>query len=743
MVGRRRLAIAVCVALLADAVAQEPRPAWNEPAPAGAGTEAQVKELDEIIVTAQRRGQRLIDVPASVAAVDEGAMRDLSVRQVSDLANHVPNLAIDATTSLNSAVYIRGVGANSRNIGFDTRVGVYLDGVYLGQSPALNQELLDLERVEVLRGPQGALFGKNTVAGAINLISRQPEFGREIQLGLRTGNYDNREATARFNLPLSDTVAARLSFNRGKRDGFTTNLFDGSTVGDRDVGSWRGQLRWDAGERLRLNLSADGLHAREAGEYGNAFTDTFGSALSEGYLRPRTVDLNHRNRDQRDVVGAALDASYRLDGGGTFKSISAWRSTRFFSTNDLDYSPLDFLSIDFDDEYEQATQEFQWLSGEGGRLEYVAGVYLYRQDSQSRRTARLGALAPLLGVEPGTTLPTDGDLRTRNAAVYGNVEYRLAERVKLGAGLRWSWEDKRAGYVIDGSTIPALGLATGSFRDSRSDRDISPTLALSYEFTPNLVGFLRHAHGYKSGGYNLDFVGANAFPDGLEFDKETAKSLEAGIKGSVWNRSLNFSATAFHTVFEDYQVDQFQDMGEVVAIVIGNASEVRSRGIELEGSLRASERLDLTASLGLQDVEFTAFPGGGALGSDASGRRVPGASRVQASLGANYYIPLGANLELQLHGDYSHRGAYYSDIANASEIVVGGAAVPFDRVPATSYFNARVVLGHLAQDWELALWGRNVFGEDAVFIYGGDFFGTRTRRYAPPRTWGLELNLRF
>lgn len=715
----------------------------------GAWTPAAAQEggavsVEEIIVTAQRREQRLLDVPASVAAVSADAIRDLNIQQVSELSNHVPNLAIDSTTSLNSAVYIRGVGANSRNIGFDTRVGVYLDGVYLGQSPALNQELVDLERVEVLRGPQGALFGKNTVAGAINLISRRPSFAREGYVGLRVGAHDEIQATARYNLPLSDTLAAKLSVNRAERDGFTKNLYDGGTVGNRDVWSWRAQLRWEPTEDLLVDVSADGLVAREAGEYGNAFTNTFGTALSAGYANPRTVDLDHQNRDERDVYGLAVEVAYDLASGPTFKSITAWRSTDFFSTNDLDYSPLDLLWVDFDDSYDQYTQEFQLVSSGEGPLGYVAGLYLYQQDSETARTGRVGSLGPALGVAPGTTLPTAGDLRTRNVALYGNAEYQFTEKLTVGAGFRWSWEEKVVDYAIDGSGLPALGLATGRFADSRVDRDFSPTVTLTYAFQPRLTGFLRYAKGYKSGGYNLDFVSAAIFPGDLEFDKETAASFEGGLKGELFDRRLNFSATAFETTFENYQVDQFQQLaGGGVAIVIGNASEVRSRGVELEGEFRVTGGFTIDASLGLQEVEFTSFPGGGSGGSDASGKRVPGAARVQGALGATYVQPLGDDFRLLLHADYSYRGSYYSDIDNLDTIVVGGATVPFDRVPLQTYVNGRIALSQEAQGWEVALWGRNLFDEDNILIYGGDIFGTRTRRYTPPRTWGVELSARF
>lgn len=700
--------------------------------------------LEEVIVTAQRRDQRLTDVPASVAAVDAETIRDLNVQQLSELGAHVPNLQIDSSSSLNSAVYIRGVGANSRNIGFDTRVGVYLDGVYLGQSPALNQELVDLERVEVLRGPQGALFGKNTVAGAINLISRQPAFERDVFLSARVGNYEGRQGMVRWNQPLSDSVAAKVSLNYAARDGFTINTLSGDTLGDRDVLSWRGQVRWDVGDASRILASVDGLRARESGEFGNAFTNTFGSALSAGFFNPRTVELNHLNRDERDIHGASLDASHEFGNGLTLKSITSYRRTKFFSSNDLDYSPLDLLSIDFSDKYDQWTQEFQVTSPSGERFEYVAGLYLYAQDSTTTRTALAHSLAPLLGVADGATLDTAGTVETRNVALYGNGEYDLTDRLTIGAGFRYSWEEKDVEYLIDSSRFAVLRLATGTFQDTRSDSVFSPTLTARYAITPGLVAFVRYAEGYKSGGYNLDFISADSFPGGLEFREEIARSFEAGLKGDLMNRRLNFSLTGFRTVFDDFQVDQFQDMGDgVISIIIGNASEVESQGAELETVLSVNSQLRFNLGIGYQDVTFASFPGGGAGGIDATGQRVPGAARWQTNFGADYSVPMGNDFELKLHTDYTYRSSYYSDIGNVSSVWVGGVEVPYDRIKPAGLVNARIALTSLNQNWEAALWSRNLLDHDHVFIYGGDFFGTGTRRFAPPRTWGLELSARF
>jgi iron complex outermembrane receptor protein len=729
--ARRRSAVLTCVSALTSVTL----PAWGQQQPL---------TVEEVVVTAQKREERLIDVPSSIAAVGEQTIKDLNVQQLAELSNHVPNLIIDSNVSLNSAVYIRGVGANSRNIGFDTRVGVYLDGVYLGQSPALNQELVDLERVEVLRGPQGALFGKNTVAGAINLISKLPTFDTETFVSLRAGDHNERQGSLRFNTALASNVAAKVSFNRALRDGFTTNRFDGSDVGNRDATSGRAQLRWDASDSLQVLASVDGLRTRERGEYGNAFTNTFGTAISPLYATPRTIDVNHASADERDVYGGALDMAYTLESGSVLKSISSYRSTEFASTLDVDYSTIDLIAVDFADEYRQFTQEFQWLAARIDRFEYLAGLYLYQQDSETSRAARTQSQAPLVGLPAGESVPTAGEVTTRNVAFYANGTYDLTPRLELGVGFRWSWEEKEATYAIDGSRLPALGLATGALADTRSDEDFSPTVTLTYQWTPNFVSYLRYAEGYKSGGYNLDFVGPSAFPNGLEFERETASSYEAGIKGDAWQRRLSFAVAVFRSDFENYQVDQFQEVSPgVIAIVIGNAAEVRTQGIELEATLRPIDRLSLNLGVGVLEAEFESFPGGGAGNTDASGKELPGAAPLQANAGIGYAIALGRSLDLTLHADYTYRDRFFSDIDNRSTVTVGGRTVPYDRVDASDSVNARIAIGPSSQQWEFALWSRNLLDSQHVALYGGDFFGTLTRRYAPPRTWGAEISAKF
>ena len=317
--------------------------------------------------------------------------------------------------------------------------------------------------------------------------------------------------------------------------------------------------------------------------------------------------------------------------------------------------------------------------------------------------------------------------------------------MKLGLGFRWSWEKKSVDYAIDSRQMPTLGLATGAFADDHVDKDFSPTVTLNYAFTPRISGYLRYAQGYKSGGYNLDFVSPDIFPDALEFQKETARNYEAGVKGDLWDRRLSFGMAAFWTEFDDFQVDQFRDLGGgKIAIVIGNAAKVRTRGMELEASLRPIQGLTLNAGLGVLDATFLEFPGGGAQGADVSGNRIPGASRYQATLSADYVWPVGDDLEIMLHADYSFRSGYFTGVDNLrSRTLLGGTVIPYGHVDDTQGVNVRATLAKADRGWEVALWSRNLFDENVVVGYGSDFFGTQTREWSPPRTWGVEVSATF
>ncbi|WP_226666047.1 TonB-dependent receptor [Microbulbifer aggregans] len=704
-------------------------------------------ELEEVTVTAQKRSERLTEVPIAITNFGADNIEQTGVRQLKEVAEFVPNLSISSGTDFTSSVSIRGVGANSRNIGFDTRVGVYLDGVYLGQSPALNQELLDLERIEVLRGPQGTLFGKNTVAGAINLISRQPSDTFEGSVNVEYGNYGARQVSAAVNVPLSDSLFSKVSVSSQQRDGMVKNLLTGSDLNEVDGDAYRAQLLYDAGGSFNASLSLDGTNSDRLSYTGDAVTDTFASTVESASPAPNTVNMNLDPHEAREIRGAAATLNWDLESGFAVKSITASRDTEIEYQNDIDYSALDLVQLAYADNYAQLTQEFQLISPDTENLKYIAGLYLFQQQADSLRQIQGSTLASVLfGTDPTRPVTTDGTVDTDSYAAFVNGSYALSDAWKLGFGFRYSEEKKSVGWMIDGSGSGAFQMATAELDDERTDSHLSPTVNLGYAFNQDIQGYVKYSSGFKSGGFNLDFVGQGDVEAGLDFDKETVDSFEIGLKGTLFARSLGFNLAAFQSDYTDYQVNQFIDLGEGrTSISIRNAAEVVTRGLEAEFTYRPTDRLQLNAAFGLLDAEFADYPGGGAGGTDVSGNKLPGASDYSVNLGAQYYYPVPAlGAELLARVDYSLRGDYYNTADNVrSGTLASGESVQYGWVDDIQLVNARLGLESENGTWSLALWGRNLTDEEYLNTTQRDFFGTLIHFQGDPRTYGLELGYRF
>tara|TARA_R110002153_G_scaffold270890_2_gene437681 strand:+ start:29371 stop:31563 length:2193 start_codon:yes stop_codon:yes gene_type:complete len=710
--------------------------------------EKKSKGLERILVTAQKRTQNINEVPISISTMNSDAISQTGVRQLKDVAEFIPNLVISDGTDFTSEVRIRGVGANSRNIGFDTRVGVYLDGVYLGQSPALNQELLDLERIEVLRGPQGTLFGKNTVAGAINLISKEPSDTLEGHIGAELGNLNAKQLTASLNLPISDKLATKFSFNKQTRDGFVTNLATGNdNINEQDATSYRAQVRYDMSESFKANLSIDGMQSDRTSYTGEPITDTFGRELTSESPKLFEISSTSDPVEERDINGIALTLDWSLDNGHDVRSITAFRDSEISYSNDSDYSALDLLHIGYNDAYEQTSQEFQYISPANAKLEYVAGLYLYSQDSETSRTVFASPIsAQIFGTDPSNPTRNHGDVETTTVALFVSGDYELSEHLKLGFGVRLSTEDKKVDWETIGTGSGAFGIATGSVIDKRTDNHIAPTVSLNYALNDDLNTYIKYGNGYKSGGYNLDFIDTSTLEGGIGYDKETVDNFEIGVKGSALDKSLSFSFAAFHAKYSDYQVSQFIDLGEgQTSISIRNAAEVETNGLEAEITYLLTDELTLNFAAGLLDTEFVSFPGGGAGGSDASGNQLPKAPEASFNLGLQYYYPIdvfGADLLARL--DYSYSDSYYTDVNNINiQLLASGDSVRFGSVPSNSLLNARLGLISHNDDWTVSLWARNLTDEVYLTNNNRDFFGTLVNYYGTPRTFGIELEYKF
>jgi len=734
------------------------------------GDASEDDKIEVIMVTAQKRIQRIIDVPTSIAAVTADVITKSGSQQIADVQDLVPNLTIQDTNSFNNQVSIRGVGSSSRNISFDTRVGVYLDGVYLGQSPGLNQDLMDVERIEVLRGPQGSLFGKNTVAGAINIITKKPSDELEGKVKARVGNYNSQQYSGYINVPLNDDIALKVSASSMQRDGFVENVYPGAEgdVGNRDNITYRAQLYVDTFEDLELTFTLDGSSADETPLFGEHTTDFIAANVVEEQAKEKRVTYNDiLATEDRSTSGLALEALYDFEHGGSFKSITAQRETKLNFISDLDYSSLDFFTLDYVDEYDQFTQEFQYTSKNDDTFEYIVGLYYYQQDSLTDRRALSGSetvpvsdatflkglldslnLDTLVGTPyeflyPSGSVIHAGTVDTLSYAIFTNMTYHFTDDWQLGVGLRWGKESKEVDWAIDGSTSGYFALATDTYVDKISESDFLPSLSLNYNIGDNTVSYFRYATGSKSGGYNLDYV-TPAQMNFLEFDKETSVNYELGIKGYNDDHTFNYAVTLFTTEYTDYQQQQFIDIGDSRTIlVISNAASVSTQGVEVELTAAVTDNFTVGFSASYLDAKFDEFKRGGTADDpDVSGKRLPGAAEVQAVMTFDYIQEFGENGNWFAHADISYTGDQYTTPNNVKTApLLAGGEIDFGYAPSRTLANARI--GVEFESWSASLWARNLTDSDETITSRRQFFGGVDETYVSPRTYGVELTYSF
>jgi iron complex outermembrane receptor protein len=794
--------------------------------------EAEDLAIEEVLVTAQKRSESLQEVPIAISVFSSDSIDQTGVQELRDLTEYIPNVTITQGSDFGAQINIRGVGANSRNIGFDSRVGVYLDGVYLGQGPALNQDLVDLEQIEILRGPQGTLFGKNTVAGAISMISTKPSQEFEGSVTANVFNYDGLELKGVVNFPMGDIVSARISYSTRTRDGYVKNVYDPShvtptmnivhpaagpifgiplcdtlggssppgcigkivgpdvdpntkkMVNDVDTQSYRAQLRITPNEKLDINIAVDGLDSDRAFINGEPFTDTFGSTIDRFAPETNEVSFSEFSWETREIFGANLNIDYALDNGYNFRSITAYRDTEMVHHHDTDASAIDFLFIDYTDAYEQTTQEFQWISPDDSKFKYVAGFYYYNQDSNSIRDAVTGNAGWLFNapVEIGGGAYSYGDVETDSWAIFLNTSYDFNDQWRLGVGFRYSDETKDVVWHLDGTRSGAFGIgstAPGGYIDSDSYTNFAPMISLGYALGDNTNIYGKYSTGFKSGGFNLDYITQDDLEAGIIFDEETVDSYELGLKSTFLDGRLQLNAAAFIANYQDYQVNQFFDLGfdeatgaQLTSIRITNAAEVDTSGLELEVTFNVTADLTLFGSLGLLDATFADFPGGTSIEIpnpeipgdvlkipvNAKGNDLPLAPDVNATLGLQHYTRFNA-MDLLIRVDVLYTGDYFTTIENETvrnltglapttfALDIGSYGIPntidYGYVDSFTTINGRIGLIDNNGAWEVYLWGRNLTDEGTYVDYFRDFFGSLSGVRLMPRTYGIEASYHF
>ena len=684
--------------------------------------EVDVLSLRPIVVSAQRREENLQKVPISIAVVDKTEIRNRGSENMHDFMYFVPGLQM--ATSENALIVdtsIRGVAGNATAAGLEARASYYVDDVYIGRTIAFNQDLLDLERVEILRGPQGTLFGKNTISGAIHLTTRKPHGRWEGTIGVEAGNFNYLNISAIVNAPLiNEHLFAKLSGKFMKREGYVKNLYNSTDLNGWDVFNGRFQLRYLHSEALDIILSLDAFRDKRDPRTFVLALDGAGHDAAPG---PREVSHNENEFGNRDNYGGALTIDYRSLNKYKLKSITGYRQNTYSSLTDLDGAPLDVMkSKDEEDDY-HFTQELRLTSPSIKNFNFVGGLFYFYQKARKKLQIIGG---PDFGVAD-FSVSCDGPVTTNSVAGYFNSNLRINDKIALNAGLRYTYEYKEINFSQKSLPAPKFTIDLDDYRDTYSEGVLSPKIGINYEFNNRLMFYGSIARGYKSGGWNSVFVSSTNY---LKFKPEFATSYEIGLKSASINNRLIINAAVFLGKFSDYQVSYWQQTETgVINQVFQNAGKVTSKGIEIDLSTIPLKNLSLIARLAYTDIKYDEFKNGGGEGIDYDGNCVEIAPEFEYSLGIEYRYPIIQLGTFILRGDYVHKDDFFTDPSNEPDFIV----------PGYDLINGRI--GYLSADenWGIYLWGKNLADKlyllEKHFLPTGDPFGW----YAIPRTYGIQV----
>lgn len=706
------------------------------PDSASAQDDSMLVVIDAIVVTAQKREENLQDIPFSVSAISGETIKSMGALGHEDIAVTVPGFAMTSYSPTEPQFFIRGIGSTGTSAGEDSSVGVFVDGVYAGRSGAQNAQFFDVERIEVLRGPQGTLYGRNVAGGAINVISKKPGPTAEGYVEGTVGRFDRSGMQAAIGGPLSArTLQGRLALNYDARDGYITN----ATTGNDDLREYenyaaRGHLLFDLNYNAQLLLSADyfagdgtGLGSREA-----LVTST--PVFAGGFIPVPTPSASIRTTElavdgdlERELYGltARLDIETAL---GTLTSITAFRASDFDLFDDVTAYGLPLLGQD--ENTDQWSQEIR-LTSTGSLLEWTAGVYFLTEDIDRLDIAQTSGFDPAEPLFPDRAEYAQA-VDTRSYAIFGQLTYPLLDRLDLTLGGRYTVDEKD--FAIDASGISTISriLPQGPFSAEADDEfdEFTGKVSLAYRFTDDILSYLTFAQGYKSGGFNG--LSNNVSDATTPFDAETAMTLELGLRSEWLDNRLRLNIALFTTEYEDLQVFQIRDAGTQF---INNAAQAEIQGFELEALLAPFEGLNLALTYGYLDTEYEKFISANQ-NQDLSGNTLTRSPEHSFNFAVEYRRTLGAAGELAFAANYSYQ----------DDLFINPENLPLDTIESYSLLNARVTW-QTAGNISVSLFGKNLTDEEYMLhTYDADPFvenNIGAALYADPRTWGLTVGYKF
>ncbi|QYU69870.1 TonB-dependent receptor [Leptolyngbya sp. 15MV] len=717
-VSKARFIVALMVGSAGIALASTPLHAQDN---AAGATSADGESV--IIVSARRRDERLIDVPIAVTAFSGDQLEARGALDLTDIGNVVPNVTLESSRATNSTLsaFIRGIGQQDPVSGFEQGVGIYLDDVYLNRPQAAVLDIYDVERIEVLRGPQGTLYGRNTIGGAVKYVTRQMPQEFALKARATYGTYDQAEGVVTASGPIGELVRVGGSFARLSRGGFGDNLTTGLENYNKDV--WAGRLSLEMGgygEPVFVRVSGDYTRDKSNPRGGHRLIPGLvsGAPVLDDVFDTRG-GLNDPDQDV-ESYGLAMRADISLSDALTLRSISAWRKDDSFTPIDFDALPavdLDVPGVYFN---EQISQEVQFLWDDGGPLTGLLGFYYLDAKADTLFDVRI------FTTFAGLTAFTSAEVDTETYAVFGDFSFDLTEQLSVSVGGRYTWDERSASILrqnflgggspfFGGAGIP-FGAPGTDFSGSSKFKKFTPRASVSFMPTSDHNFYASYSKGFKGGGFDPRGVGANAPDlngDGVRSDDEIAAflsfapeevdSYEVGYKGNLLNGMLSVAIAAFYADYTDVQIP-----GSVACTVAGlpsfcgvvsNAGKATFKGLEFEANARLGGGFALAGSLGYIDAQYDEYITNiGNVPTDvADFREVQNTPKWTASATASYTAALGEG-DLYFGTSVSFRSRTYQfEIPN-----------PFLDQSGYALFDASVVYTAPGGRWSLGLYGKNL-----------------------------------
>ena len=759
-------------------------------APAMAQETSEDIGIGDIVVTAQKRAENIQDVPIAISAVGSEYLDSRGITSIDRLGSIAPNMKIERAPSNKtiSQISIRGSVTINPAVTWEPAVGLYLDGVYIAKAQGSIFDVADLERVEVLRGPQGTLYGRNALAGAVNLITKKPtgELGGNFELSY--GNFNAWRGKAVLNLPAMGPLSVKLSGQIVKRDGFIKigpNPFPAAFLArpnsvdrtnDLDGKTGMVQVRFAPEGNFSADYTFDYSRYNQRPDYAqlvrvlpnNLFTDPniLGALAPLGlYANPVRQNIGSINAnplfERSRTYGHALTMAYDF-GSATLKSITAYRNLKWGDRIDLDGSPLDVAETERDTRFHSFSQELQ-LTGTAAddRLNYVVGAFYYNETAETLGPQRFFGFLNQVGAPGAADLQSDYGSRTRAWAAYAQLDYKLTEALKLTLGGRYTNERKdiRRQFAVGTPRFVLFNLPYGGVPDAKFN-NFSPTATLAYQANDNVNVYARWARGYKSGGFNgeTDVAGLIGSPFSCTtapgrtselcnpYRPEKVDSFELGLKTKLADGKLIFNFAAFWDEHKEIQLSVFTAQGAAASVVL-NAAAARIRGLEFEAVARPTDAITINGSLAVLDADYKRFIDGGV--DVAKNRAFPHTPKTTAALGVDWRVLQGDWGKLSLNGDLNYVSSYYTfPFALTGNPALVNLAEN-TRSKGRTIVNLRAAVADIplgGAKAELAFWVRNLTKEDNAqnFIDFGPGFGGLTVGYFPdPRTYGVTLGVKF